>query len=103
MIENFKKFSGFALVLLALLLGAYLKWETAEILVFALFIWSIVNPLPSWIFLVAGMIFLVSSPLLNYLGKESLAERSAVFAFYFLSMMVFTIIYEIRANKDIEV
>jgi len=111
LIENFGKArsafkkiatkSNWAIVLLSLsvLLGLYYDWSNMDIFFFALFIYSILNPVDSRRFATGGLMFLTLTPVLLFLNKTERAEEFAVYAFYLLSMSVIFAFVELKKEE----
>lgn len=96
-----KKHIDTFLVVVAVILGVYLGWENMEVIIFALFVWSILNPIPSRYFALGALLSLSLMILLLVLKKELRAEEFAIYAYYFLVLTTIMGIYELReGNKD---
>ncbi|MCX6763202.1 MAG: hypothetical protein NTZ97_00495 [Candidatus Moranbacteria bacterium] len=83
-------------VAIAILMGAYFNWKIIEIIIFGIFIWIILNPVPSRLTAIPALGFLVVTPFLLIFKNQVLAEETAIYAYYFLIMSVVMGIYEIR-------
>jgi hypothetical protein len=86
-------------VAIAVLMGAYFDWQIIEMIIFGIFIWIILNPVPSRLTAVPALAFLIATPFLLIFKKEILAEQAAIYAYYFLIMSVIMGIYEIRKEE----
>lgn len=81
-------------------IGIYYRWNIIEVAVFAIFIWVILNPLPSKYF--SGLaIFLMSLiPLFLIFGKNDMAESVAIYSYYFFFIAFIAMIHELRRMKN---
>lgn len=84
------------IVLVGMALGIYLNWNIAEVIFFGIFIWSILEYVPSRILAIPAIFFLAIAPFLLILDRKERAEEFAIYAYYFLVMAVLAGIYEIR-------
>lgn len=91
---------GFLFVGIAL--GVFLDWNIVEIAIFAVFLWSILGPIPSRYLAWPALFFLSFTPILLVAGREERAEEFAVYAYYFLAMAVIRGIIEIRHEEGEE-
>ncbi len=87
------------LFLSAIFLGLYFNWGNMEIIIFAIFISSILCPISSRLVAIPALFFLGLVPLLLALERAERAEEFAVYAYYFLVMAVIAGIYEVRSEK----
>ena len=88
-----------SLLIGAMLLGIFLDWGNIEIIIFTIFIGSILRPIASKYFAIPALFFLSITPFLLILKREERAEEFAVYAYYFLVMAVLMGIYEIRRDE----
>jgi len=88
-----------AFLLVAAALGAYLNWEIVDILIFVVFIGSILHPISSRYFILFALVFLFLVSFLLIIGNEQRAEEYVIYAYYFLLMTGVMKIYELRRNK----
>lgn len=104
MLENLfrKKFLLICLVA-AIVLGIYLDWGNLEVLIFTIFIYSIINPVPSRYFAMPALFFICLVPFLIIIERESKAEEFAIYAYYFLAMAAIMGIYEVWMSEKSEV
>lgn len=106
-IENFnfqdlevKRKVDLAFLLAAVLLGIYFNWGIPEIIIFAIFIGTIIYPVPSRYLAIPALFFLSVTPFLLVLDREKRAEEFAIYAYYFLVMAVIRGIVEVRQEKN---
>ena len=83
----------------AIILGIYLGWGNMEILIFGIFIWSILKPISSRYMAIPALFFLSITPFLLILERKEKAEEFAIYAYYFLVLAVIMGIYEIQKDK----
>ena len=89
------------LILVAgVLLGGYFGWDLAEIVVFLVFLWSILGPIPSRLLAAPALLFLAATPVLIALDRADEAESFAVYAYYFLAMAVIRGVVELRGKDE---
>jgi len=91
-----KKKFDLILVVVALTIGIYFKWELLDLFFFLLFIWIIMNPIQSRYPASGALVLLVICPFLLIFKKNDLAEQSAVYAYYFLIFTVIMAFYELK-------
>lgn len=104
---NFKKYFtkkciNYGIVSFAILLGFYLKWGIDSVALFAFIIWIILCPITSPILARIALIFLLFTPLLLIIKRDSQAEKFAMFAYVFLVLTVVTAVMEQRSKKLIK-
>lgn len=87
-------------VLAGILLGIFLGWNIVQVAIFAVFIWSILGPIPSRLLAVPALFFLSIVPFLLLAKMDDQAEEYAIYAYYFLVMAVIRGIIEIRSEKE---
>lgn len=87
---------GFLLV--GATLGVFFGWNIVEIAIFLVCIWSIIGPISSRYLIWPALFFLSFTPILLALGRKVQAEEYAVYAYYFLIMVVIRAIIEDRKN-----
>lgn len=85
--------------IIGIALGVYLNWEVVEVVIFGIFIWSILEYIPSRILAIPALVFLSATPFLLILERKDRAEEFAIYAYYFLAMAVIMGIYELRREK----
>ena len=88
------------ITLVAVGLGVFLGWENVEVMIFSLFIWSVLNPIPSRYFALGALFFLSLTPFMLILKRDVRAEEFAIYAYYFLVMTVIMGIYEMKNEKQ---
>jgi hypothetical protein len=89
------------LLIIGAVLGIYFDWTMIEVVIFIVFIWSVVGPLPSRFLAAMTIFFLLFTPILHFLKRPERAEEFAVYAYYFLVMAVIRAIAEVRKEiKD---
>ncbi|MBI2439709.1 MAG: hypothetical protein HYV45_03885 [Candidatus Moranbacteria bacterium] len=86
------------LPVLGAVLGVYFDWTMVEIIIFLIFIWSLIGPIPSRLLAGAALLFLLFTPILHLLKRPERAEEFAVYAYYFIVMAVIRGIIEIRGE-----
>lgn len=89
--------AGFLLA--GVVFGIALDWDLVDIVIFAVFIWSILGPIASRWLALPALFFLVFTPLLLFLDREGRAEEFAVYAYYFLVMAVIRGVIELRSER----
>lgn len=98
-IDNFKSINknkiDLAIIAIAVILGIFLGWRNMEIIIFTVFIASILRPLASRYLAIPALFFLVFTPFLLILNRGERAEEFAIYAYYFLVLAVIMGIYEI--------
>lgn len=94
-----KNFIDAGIIIIAILMGVFLGWDVVEILIFGIFIFTILNPIPTRYLAVPALAFLILSPIFLILERELLAERFAIYCYYFLVMAVIMAVYEIRKSE----
>lgn len=87
-------------MLAGILLGVFLGWDIVQVAIFAVFIWSILGPIPSRLLAIPALFFLSLVPFLLLVKMDAQAEIYAVYAYYFLVMAVIRGIIEIRTEKE---
>lgn len=87
-------------LLAGILLGVFFGWNIVEILIFSIFIWSIIGPIPSRYLAWPALFFLSFTPILLVLERKAQAEEYAIYAYYFLVMVVIRAIIEVRGEKE---
>ena len=80
-------------------LGIWFDWTTVEILIFLVFLWSILGPITSRFLAIPALFFLVTVPVLLTLKRDDRAEEFAIYAYYFLVMAVIRAIIEVRKEE----
>ena len=88
-----------AFLMTAIVLGIFLDWSNMEIIIFTIFIGSILHPVSNKYFAVPALFFLSVTPFLLILNREVRAEEFAIYTYYFLVMAVIMGIYEIRKTS----
>ncbi len=88
------------LLMAGAMLGVYFDWNIIEILIFLVFLWSVLRAIPSRYLASAALFFLVLTPILLSLGRDERAEEFSIYAYYFLVMAVIRGIIEIRGEKE---
>jgi len=86
-----KNYFDVFLVIVAILIGSYLNWEILNIAVFSLFVFYILKPFPSIIFVRLGFLSLIIGIPLLITDK---AEDFMLLFYYFLALTVISKIYE---------
>jgi hypothetical protein len=86
-----KNYFDVFLIIIAILIGSYLDWEILNIAVFSLFIFYILRPFPSIIFVRLGFLSLIIGIPLMIIDK---AEDFMLLFYYFLGLTVISKIYE---------
>lgn len=97
-----KRKGDIGLLLAGIVFATFLNWDVVEIIIFAVFIWSIVGPIASRYLALPALFFLSFAPILLAMKREERAEEFAIYAYYFLGMMVIRAIVEIRSGKENE-
>lgn len=87
------------LILAGIVFGTLLNWNIVEIIFFAVFIWSIVGPLRSTWLTWPALFFLSFIPVLLLMDRYEQAEEFAIYAYYFLVMVVIRGIIEIHSES----
>lgn len=87
-----------AITFAALALGIFLDWNIVEVLIFGVFIWSILEYIPSRLLAIPALFFLSATPFLLILERKERAEEFAIYAYYFLVMTVIMGVREVN-NK----
>jgi hypothetical protein len=95
-----QKRMNFMWLFLGLLLGIYLDWTTVEIIIFLIFLWSILGPIASRFLVVPALILFSLVPPLLYLKREERAEEFAIYGYYFLVMLIIQVIIEFKKEKS---
>lgn len=88
-----------AVTIIGMALGVYLNWNVIEIMIFGIFIWSILEYIPSRILAIPALIFLSVTPFLLVLERKDRAEEFAIYAYYFLIMATIMGIYELKRER----
>lgn len=83
-----------------ILMGVFFNWNIVEIAIFVVFIWSIIGPIVSRYLVWPALFFLSFTPILLSLGRKEQAEEYAIYAYYFMVMVVIRGIIEIRGEKE---
>lgn len=83
-----------------ILLGIFFDWSMMEIIIFSIFIWAIIGPIPSRLLVGPALFFLVFTPVLLMSKREERAEEFAIYAYYFLVMAVITGVIEARKEEE---
>lgn len=81
-------------------MGIYFRWNVIEILIFLVFVWSILGPIVSRYLAWPAILFLILTATTLFFGKKELAEEFSIYAYYFLVMTVIRGIIEVRTEKD---
>jgi len=87
-------------IVFAMLFGTFLDWEILHTLFFAVFIASLVWPIPSRVLVFPALFFLAFSPILLLMGRQERAEEFAIYSYYFLVMVVIRAIIEISNGES---
>ncbi len=85
---------------LGLFVGAYFQWNIVDTIVFLIFLWSFLGPIPSGFLAVPALFFLSVTPFLIAFDRKEQAESFAVYAYYFLAMAVIRGIAEVSREKE---
>ena len=85
----------------AVLIGVFLGWTNVEIVIFTMFVGSILSPISSRCLAIPALFFLVLSALMAIPGDKERADEFAVYAYYFLIMAVVMGFYEIRKERKV--
>jgi len=96
----FRKKIDIAIAIIAIAMGSYLVWKIEDIIVFAIFIWIIMNPVSSRYLAYFTIIFFVVCPILLILKNGDWAETVAVYAYYSLAMTTLMIFYEFQNENE---
>lgn len=86
-------------VFAGIIFGTLLDWDMVEIVIFSVFIWSVVGPIASRYLAIPALFFLSFTPILLLLDREERAEEFAIYAYYFLVMAVIRGVIEVRAEE----
>lgn len=89
-----------AFLLTAVLVGVFLDWSMAEIIIFAIFVGIILHPVSSRYLAIPALFFLTLTPFLLILKRDARAEEFAIYAYYFLIMAVAMGVHELRQEKE---
>jgi predicted MPP superfamily phosphohydrolase len=93
---------NYVILAFGLAMGIYFKWQIADIVVYLIFLRMILVPFPSKYPAFMTLIFLIVTPVLLIAKKDDWAEQIAVWAYFFLVMTVFMLIYEYRKeNREV--
>ncbi|MFA6047638.1 MAG: hypothetical protein WCV59_00850 [Parcubacteria group bacterium] len=92
----FKKRVDAFFTFMAVFTGIYFGWNMPEIVIFGVFVWSVMNPIPSRYLAILALCFLSITPFFLIFGRSGIAEQSAVYAYYFLAMTVIMGVYELK-------
>ena len=84
---------------LGVLLGVFLGWNIVQVSIFAVFIWSILGPIPSRLLAAPALFFLLLAPFLLLVKMDAQAEEYTIYAYYFLVMAVIRAIIEVRSEE----
>lgn len=76
------------IVVLGVLLGIFFQWNIVQIFIFAVFLWSLLGPIPSRHLALPATFFLIFVPILLALDRKEQAEEFAIYVYYFLLMIV---------------
>ncbi len=87
-------------VISGIFLGIFFEWNVVEILIFIVFLWSILGPISSRYLTLPTLFLLAFIPVLLSLDRKEQAEEFAIYAYYFFVMVVIRGIIEVRAEKD---
>jgi hypothetical protein len=88
-----------SILAVSLALAIYLKWNVFEAVIFCVFVYIILRPLPSRYLAMPALFFLVLTPFFLVFKQEDIAEQSAIYCYYFLIMTVMMGIYEVRKDR----
>ncbi len=83
----------------SIIFGMFLNWSVIGIAIFAVFIWSIIGPIPSRVLALPALFFLAFTPILLAMGRNAQAEEFSIYAYYFLVMAVVRGVVEVREEK----
>lgn len=83
-----------------IVMGIYFQWNIIEILIFLIFVWSILGPIVSRYLAWPAILFLILTAATLFFGKKELAEEFSIYAYYFLVMTVIRGIIEARTEKN---
>lgn len=86
-------------LLTGLFLGVYFDWTIVQVLIFLVFIWSLLGPIRSRYLAVSSLFLLGLTATLLLLEREERAEDFAIYAYYFLAMAVIRAIIEVRSEE----
>lgn len=95
-----KRWVDIVLLFAGLFLGIYFDWTVIEMLIFLIFLWSLLGPIASRILAVPALFFLFLTPLLLFFKRPERAEEFAVYAYYFLVMAVIRAAIEVRNEGE---
>jgi hypothetical protein len=84
------------LLSLSLFMGIYLKWNLFEVAIFLVFIYIILHPVESRLLAMPALFFLILTPFFLIFKQEMIAEKLAIYCYYFLIMTVMMGLYEVR-------
>ncbi|HPN96143.1 MAG TPA: hypothetical protein PLK35_00090 [Candidatus Moranbacteria bacterium] len=87
-------------VAMAVFIGAYFKWNVVEIMIFGVFIGTLLRPVPSHYPAVVALFFLALTPVFLAFGNNLVPEKLAIYAYFFIIISVIMGIYEIRNEKS---
>jgi len=82
-----------------LFLGVYFDWSVVQVLIFLVFIWSLLGPIRSRYLAVSSLFLLGLTAILLLLERTERAEDFAIYAYYFLAMAVIRAIVEVRGEE----
>lgn len=103
-LQNFFNHRKFDAVLLTMgaILGVIFDWSAVEVVIFLIFLWSLIGPLSSRILIGAVIFFFSFTPVFLVFDNMDRAEEFSVYAYYFLVMAVIRAIIEVRNEKNDE-
>lgn len=88
------------LLIFAILVGLFFQWNIVEILLLVIFVAVLLFPTPSRYLAWPAFLFLMFVPVLMAFERKEQAEEFAIYAYYFLVMVVIRGIIEIRGQKE---
>lgn len=89
-----KKNLDYAILILILVTGIYLKWEIEDILFAIFLVWHFLHPFTSQTLAKVALFFLSLTPIFLIIKRDASAEQFAVYAYYLLILTVIMAIVE---------
>ncbi|MEI6499100.1 MAG: hypothetical protein WCO23_04000 [bacterium] len=89
----------YAILIVALIVGVYLRWKLEDIAFVLFLIWHFLHPLTSQTLAKVALFFLSLTPIFLIIKRDASAEQFAVYAYYFLVLTVIMAIIEMKREE----
>lgn len=94
-----RKYVDIFLVSLAAAMGAYLRWDAADIVILGFFTWSVLNSLAGRSLMAQSIFFLAFIPFFLVFQKKGTTDQIVIYAYYLLMVASFIMFKKLNFLK----